>query len=125
MHLHLSVCGQVRPMKFRFTKWTKVHMAHQTSHYPLTILLERIRHSHPLMFVVFIHPFVVAPLAMTIFHTANPIVPHSIEPVPEVTFLNRFPCDSHGGDFLEIRLPPPAGREIIYPVVIITGALSK
>ena len=125
MHLHFSVCGQVRPMKLRFTNLTKVHMAHQTSHDHFTILLERIFHFIPLTFVVFIHQFVVAPLAMTIFYTGNIIVPHSIKSVPEVTFLDRTPCNPQGGDFLKIRLPPPAAREIMYPILIITETLSK
>jgi len=96
-------------------------MAHQTSHDHLTILPERRFHFIPLTFVVFIHQFVVAPLAMTIFQTGNRIVPHSIKSVPEVTFLDRAPCNPQGGDFLEICLPPPAAREIELPLILLAN----
>ena len=55
MHLHLSVCGQVRPMKVIVTHWTKVNMAHQTSPYHLTILPQRRPHVLPISSFELIH----------------------------------------------------------------------
>jgi hypothetical protein len=100
-------------MEIIVTLWTKVNMAHQTSPYTLSILTKRIHHVLPLFFIVVIHQFVIAPLAVTIFIAGNHVVPQSIQPVPEVTILDCPPCDSYGRIFIEIRLPPPAGVKVV------------
>ncbi len=62
-------------MEIIVTLGTKVNMAHQTSPYTLSILTKRIRHVPPLLFIVVIQQFVVAPLAVTIFIAGNHVVP--------------------------------------------------
>jgi hypothetical protein len=94
-NIYSGLCRQVCTMKFIVTCWTKVNMAYQTLLGLLAILLQGFTEVFPVLFIMFIMEFVVAPLTESSTRCRYPIVPHAVKSMAKISSCQGSLCNSH------------------------------